>query len=63
MNYQEFLKSKNKRIDNQGIDIDITQVNDKLFDYQKDIVRWAVKKGRCAIFQRGILRALCFHNP
>lgn len=48
--YQEFLKSKNKRINNQGIDIDMSQVNDKLFDYQKDIVRWAVKKGRCAIF-------------
>lgn len=50
MDYNEFLRSKNKHIDSMGIDIDILQVDSKLFTYQKDIVKWAVKKGRCAIF-------------
>jgi DNA modification methylase len=50
MKYEQFLKSKNKRVDNQGIDIDVANVHRKLFAYQKDIVKWAVKKGRCAIF-------------
>ena len=50
MEYQEFLKSKEFRIDISGWDIDKSQVNPILFPFQKDIVKWAIKKGRCAIF-------------
>lgn len=48
--YQEFLKSKKYKINPIGMDININQINKKLFPFQKDIVKWAVKKGRCAIF-------------
>ena len=33
-----------------GFDIDKKQLNNSLFEYQKDIVRWSLKKGRSAIF-------------
>lgn len=48
--YQEFLRKKNTKNISNGIDIDKNSINKKLFDYQKDVVQWACKKGRCAIF-------------
>jgi len=50
MNYTEFLNSKKQRIESVGFDIDLNSINPILFDFQKDIVKWAVNKGRCAIF-------------
>ena len=50
MNYNEFLKSKVRKVNYHGFDIDKKEINDTLFDFQKDIVRWAIKKGKCAIF-------------
>ena len=48
--YYEFLKSKKYKINPVGINIDIDKIHSKLFNFQKDIVKWALKKGRCAIF-------------
>ncbi len=50
MEYKEFLKTKNNRIIAVGKEIDKKQINKILFDYQKDVVQWACKKGKCAIF-------------
>lgn len=50
MNYQEFLASKNRRLPNIGKTIERSQINPILFEFQKDIVVWSVKKGRAAIF-------------
>ena len=50
MDYQEFLKTKQLKIEPKGFDITNSEINSKLFEFQKDIVRWAVKKGKCAIF-------------
>lgn len=50
MNYQEFLGSKKFKIKESGFNIDKSEINPILFDFQKDIVKWAVKKGRCAVF-------------
>ena len=33
-----------------GIDVDRNSLNPNMFGFQKDIVRWALKKGRAAIF-------------
>lgn len=33
-----------------GKDIALSAIHPKLFDFQKDVVRWAVKKGRAAVF-------------
>jgi DNA modification methylase/superfamily II DNA or RNA helicase len=50
MNYQDFIESKRKQALNHGFDVKLSDINDKLFEYQKAIVRWAVKRGRAAIF-------------
>lgn len=48
MNYKEFLDNKSQLGGNHGFDP--TWIPDFLFDFQKHIVNWAVKKGRAAIF-------------
>lgn len=50
MEYSEFLKTKQHKTLNCGIEIEKKAIHSKLFEWQKDIVKWAVKKGRCAIF-------------
>ena len=48
--YQEFLESKRITANSTGFEIDRNQINPKLFDFQKDLVQWAIRKGRAAIF-------------
>ena len=50
LNYDEFIKNKALVIESAGIDISTDELNPLLFDFQKDIVRWALAKGRAAIF-------------
>lgn len=49
--YNEFLKSKRNYDYNSGFDIEISDIHSSLFDWQKAITKWAVKKGRCALFE------------
>lgn len=48
--YSNFLEQKKFILESSGFDIDKEKLNSKLYDFQKDIVRWALKKGRAAIF-------------
>lgn len=50
LDYQEFLKSKVFEGTNNGFHIDANKIHPKLFDFQRDIVQWAIKKGKAAIF-------------
>lgn len=50
MNYEEFLSNKRFVLESSGFDIDISELNPKLFQYEKDVVRWALKKGKSCIF-------------
>ena len=50
LKYDEFINSKSKTFENMGIDVDRNSLNSNMFEFQKDIVRWALKKGRAAIF-------------
>ena len=49
MNYDEFLKTKELQTIEAGFDVPDEWLSDKLFDFQKDIVKWALKKGKAAI--------------
>lgn len=49
MTYKEFLKTKEIQTIQAGFDVPEDWLSDKLFDFQRDIVRWALKKGKCAI--------------
>lgn len=48
MDYQEFLKQKKVSVRACGFDCE--ERNPALFDWQNDVVRWALRKGKCAIF-------------
>lgn len=50
MKYIEFLNNKKFVLESSGFEVDKSVLNPKLFDYEKDIVRWALAKGRAAIF-------------
>ena len=50
MEYNEFLESKSYHVASVGIEIADSDINPTLFQFQRDIVRWAVRKGRAAIF-------------
>ncbi len=49
MDYSEFLENK-KMVDVPTGLSEIPELNPMLFDFQKDIVRWALKRGRACIF-------------
>jgi len=48
--YKKFLKNKVKQFINSGFDINANELNKNLFDFQKHIVKIALKKGRFSIF-------------
>lgn len=50
MSYDDFISGKKFRYTSTGKEISKNDINPILFDFQKDIVKWSVKKGRCAIF-------------
>jgi len=50
VSYQEFLSSKQIIHPDAGIDIPQKKLSRKLFQFQRDIVHWALRKGRAAIF-------------
>ena len=59
-NYEDFLSTKRHIFEPSGFDIEINSLNDKLFDFQRDIVKWALKKGKCALFMdTGLGKTIC----
>jgi hypothetical protein len=48
MDYQKFLESKKHSIGNFGIETKF--IPDGMFDFQKYVTEYAIKKGRCAVF-------------
>lgn len=50
MEYEDFIKSKDFKIINQSVDIQREDLNKNLFEYQKDLVYLALKKGKFALF-------------
>jgi hypothetical protein len=50
MKYQEFLERKLVSVRAAGFDVPQDVINPILFPFQRDLVRWALRKGRAAIF-------------
>lgn len=50
MDYEKFIENKAIAIQSVGFEVDRSDLNPMLFNYQKDIVRWALMKGRACIF-------------
>lgn len=51
MTYAEFLQSKQCKVVSSGFEKPRENMNQYMFGWQKDIVYWAMKKGRAALFE------------
>ena len=50
MEYQDFLSKKLTLAKPAGFDVEDADIHSALFDFQRAVVKWAVKRGRAAIF-------------
>lgn len=50
IDYKQFIDGKRLKDEPTGLDIFPSALNGMLFEFQQDIVRWALKRGRAAIF-------------
>jgi len=50
MDYRDFLKSKKFFAPSCGFDVSAEEIHNSLFPFQRDIVLWALRKGKAAIF-------------
>jgi hypothetical protein len=48
--YEAFLKNKTKRLHPVGFDVD-GDLNEHLFDWQRDITRWSMRRGRAGMYE------------
>lgn len=48
--YSRFLDRKERKAESAGMDVDVEDVNESLFDWQRRIVVWACRTGRSAIW-------------
>lgn len=51
MRYNEFLNNKKKYTISKGIEVNTKEINNKLFEWQKECVKWSLKKGKSALFE------------
>lgn len=51
MDYSEFLETKRMTVAPSGFDISADRLNPSLFEWQRVIVRWALRKGKAAGFE------------
>ena len=50
MTYKEFLATKEAETIYAGLEVDRDDLNNNMFEFQKDIIKWALKKGRACVF-------------
>jgi superfamily II DNA or RNA helicase len=59
MNYESFVADKLSRVPPTGL-TEIPALHPDLFDFQRDVIRWALKRGRAAIFADcGLGKTIC----
>lgn len=51
MNYNDFLDTKQIRFESKGFNVELEEINDQLFDWQKKLTQWSLFKGRSALFE------------
>ena len=51
VSYTDFLAGKQHIPPVCGFDVGKTAMNTHMFEWQKDITRWAIRKGRAALFE------------
>jgi DNA modification methylase len=60
IDYADFLKEKKRVASTVGIDVSLDDINPILFDFQRVLVQWALRKGRAALFvDTGLGKTFC----
>ena len=49
--YEELLERKKHHFKSHGFSVDDSDLNKNLFDFQKSVVKWALRKGKAALFE------------
>lgn len=49
MTYEDFLKGKELQTIQAGFDVRRDEICPMAFDFQKDLIQWACKKGKAAL--------------
>lgn len=58
--YRKFLEGKLPKNVSHGKDVDESDIHPLLFPFQRDVTRWAIRKGRAAIFlDTGLGKTFC----
>ncbi len=50
MKYEDFVASKSRIVKPSGFTVDDSAINPTLFPFQRDLVRWSLKRGKAALF-------------
>lgn len=50
MNYQEWIETRSAVPPRSGVSVERSDIAGHLFEFQKDLIQWALKKGRSALF-------------
>lgn len=50
MDYEQFISQKRATLPPSGFDVSADELHDSLFAHQQDLVRWALRRGKAAIF-------------
>ena len=51
MTYEQFLESKKQAAISSGFEKSKDRMNPHMFEWQKDVIHWALRKGRSALFE------------
>src|SRR5438309_8587958 len=49
-NYADFLSSKVLATRSAGVEVNDSDIHPSLFQFQRDMVRWSLRKGKAALF-------------
>lgn len=49
--YNQFLETKRIKVNTAGFTVEADSLNPMLFPFQRDIVKWALQRGRAALFE------------
>lgn len=49
--YREFIAAKRRKLQPLGFEVSEDQLNSSLFDWQRKVVLWALRRGRAALFE------------
>ena len=51
MDYQDFIEQKRIKVIPSGFEVEKSNINPMMFDFQNDLTRWALRRGKAELFE------------